>query len=143
VKVCDDISCITGNLGQIYKIFYKSKADENESSESRVPEREKNQAEGFYEEVCVTKKVLISNSVTVSTKKCFQSGAVKDILYVETDLPGDVVLHWGVCRDGSRRWEVPPPPHPPGTVAFKDRALRTPLWVHNSLICPFILFYVL
>ncbi|ESW29377.1 hypothetical protein PHAVU_002G065700 [Phaseolus vulgaris] len=117
-----------GNLGQISKIFSKSKADENESSESRVPERESNQPDGFYEEVYVTKKVLISNSVTVSTKKCFESGAVKDILYVETDLPGDVVLHWGVCRNDTKRWEVPRSPYPPGTVPFKERALRTPLW---------------
>lgn len=130
-------------MGQISKIFSKSKADENESSESRVPERESNQPDGFYEEVYVTKKVLISNSVTVSTKKCFESGAVKDILYVETDLPGDVVLHWGVCRNDTKRWEVPRSPYPPGTVPFKERALRTPLWVQNSLICPFILFYVL
>lgn len=124
-------------------MFSKLKADENRSNESRVPEGENNKPEGFYEEVYVTKKILVSNSVSVSTKKCFESGAVKDILYFETDLPGDVVLHWGVCRDDSRRWEVPPPPHPPGTIPFKDRALRTQLLVQNSLICPFILLYVL
>ncbi|TKY69722.1 Alpha-amylase 3 [Spatholobus suberectus] len=116
-----------GNWGQISKMFLKSKADQDDSSESRVPEQENNQPEVFYEEVSITKKVLVNNSISVSTKKCFESGAVKDILYFETDLLGDVVLHWGVCRDDSRRWEVPPPPHPPGTVPFKDKALRTQL----------------
>ncbi|QCD90495.1 alpha-amylase [Vigna unguiculata] len=121
-----------GNLGQLSRMFSGLKADENKRSESRVPEGENNQPEGFYEEVYVTKKVLVSNSISVSTKKCFESGAVKDILYFETDLPGDVVLHWGVCRDDSRRWEVPPPPHPPSTVPFKDRALRTQLWPRHD-----------
>ncbi|CAJ1931707.1 unnamed protein product [Sphenostylis stenocarpa] len=116
-----------GNLWQIYNMFPKSKAGENESSEYRVSERENNQPKGFYEEVYVTKKVLVNNSISVSTKKCFESGSVKDLLYFETDLPGDVVIHWGVCTDASRRWEIPPPPYPPGTVAFKDKALRTQL----------------
>ncbi|KAL2349294.1 hypothetical protein Fmac_003294 [Flemingia macrophylla] len=116
-----------GNLGQISEMFLKSRADKDVTSESRVSKQEKNQPEGFYEEVSITKKVLVNNSISVSTKKCFESGGVKDLIHFETDLPGEVVLHWGVCRDDSRKWEVPPPPHPPGTVLFKDRALRTQL----------------
>ncbi|XP_029127408.1 alpha-amylase 3, chloroplastic isoform X2 [Cajanus cajan] len=116
-----------GNLGQISEMFFKSRADRDERSESRVPEKENNQPERFYEEVSVTKKVSVKNSISVSTKKCFESGQVKDLIHFETDLPGDAVLHWGVCRDDSKKWEVPPPPHPPGTVSFKGRALRTQL----------------
>ncbi|RDX58077.1 Alpha-amylase 3, chloroplastic, partial [Mucuna pruriens] len=114
-----------GNLGKISEMFLKSETDQDDSNESRVPEQENNQLKSFYEEVSITKNVLVNNSISVSIKKCFESEAVKDHLYFETDLPGDVVLHWGVCRDDSRRWEVPPHPHPPDTVAFKDRALRT------------------
>ncbi|KAG5050587.1 Alpha-amylase 3, chloroplastic [Glycine soja] len=115
-----------GNLGQISKMFLQSEeADQDDSSESRVPEQDNNQPESFCEEVPITKKVLVQNSISVSTTKCHESGAVKELLLLETDLPGDVVLHWGVCRDDSRKWEVPPRPHPPGTVAFKERALRT------------------
>jgi len=117
---------IIGNLGQISKMFLQSEeADQDDSSESRVPEQDNNQPESFCEEVPITKKVLVQNSISVSTTKCHESGAVKELLLLETDLPGDVVLHWGVCRDDSRKWEVPPRPHPPGTVAFKERALRT------------------
>ncbi|KAK7309571.1 hypothetical protein RJT34_06410 [Clitoria ternatea] len=116
-----------GNLGQKSKKFLKSKAGQDVGSDIRDPKQTDNQLGGFYEEVPITKKVLINNSIRVSVEKCFESEEVKDLLYFETDLPGDLVLHWGVCRDDSRRWEVPPPPHPPGTVAFKDRALRTKL----------------
>ena len=77
----------------------------------------------------ITKEVSINNSVTVSIKKSYESETYKNVLYFETDLPGDIVLHWGVCKDDSRRWEVPPAPHPPDTVAFKDKALRTKLQV--------------
>ncbi|XP_027362029.1 alpha-amylase 3, chloroplastic-like [Abrus precatorius] len=121
-----------GNLGQISKMFIKPKAGLDNRSESRDPKQENNKVGGFYEEVTITKKVLINNSISVSIKKRFESEAVKDLLYFETDLPGDVVLHWGVCRDGSRRWEIPPPPHPPGTMAFKDKALRTQLRPRDS-----------
>ncbi|XP_028792557.1 alpha-amylase 3, chloroplastic isoform X2 [Neltuma alba] len=92
-------------------------------SQSRVPEQENHQLEGFYVELPVTKEVSVNNSMSVSVRKC--SETAKNILYLETDLPGDIVLHWGVCRDDARRWEVPPAPHPPETEVFKDRALRT------------------
>ncbi|KAF3971426.1 hypothetical protein ACB098_03G165000 [Castanea mollissima] len=45
----------------------------------------------------------------------------------KTDLPGDVVIHWGVCLDGAKKWEIPSAPYPPETIAFKDKALRTRL----------------
>lgn len=107
-------------------MFFKSKED---NSESRDPKQENNQLEGFYVEIPITKEVPINNFISVSIKKYFESEAVKNLLYFETDLPGDVVLQWGVCRDDSRRWKVPPPPYPPQTVAFKDKALRTRLKV--------------
>jgi len=50
-------------------------------------------------------------------------------LDLETDIPGDIFLHWGVCRDDLRSWEAPPAPHPPQTVAYKETALRTQLKV--------------
>ncbi|KAK7407343.1 hypothetical protein VNO78_09181 [Psophocarpus tetragonolobus] len=129
-----------GNFGQLSKMFLKSEVDQDDSSESqddssdsRVSEQENNKPEGFYEELPITKMVMVTNSISVSTKKYFESGAVKDLLYFETDLPGDIVIHWGVCRNDSRRWEVPPPPYPPGTVSFKDRALRTQLRPRDGL----------
>ncbi|KAH1154274.1 hypothetical protein GLYMA_18G125300v4 [Glycine max] len=49
------------------------------------------------------------------------------------DIPGDILLHWGVCRDNLKWWEIPPAPHPPETIAFKDRALRTKLQNQNGI----------
>ncbi|KAL6508114.1 hypothetical protein OROHE_021656 [Orobanche hederae] len=51
----------------------------------------------------------------------------KNELHIETDLPGDVVVHWGVCRDEGKNWEVPEEPYPPETIIFKNKALRTRL----------------
>lgn len=110
-------------------MLLKSREGQDDSSESRDPKQENNQLEGFYVEMPITKEVPINNSISVSIKKCFELEMVKNLLYFETDLSGDIVLHWGVCRDDSRRWEVPPSPHPPETVAFKDKALRTRLQV--------------
>jgi len=49
---------------------------------------------------------------------------------VETDLPGDLLLHWGVVPRGARAdmWTVPPPPmRPEGTKVYGDRAVQSPL----------------
>ncbi|CAN1196917.1 Alpha-amylase 3, chloroplastic [Linum perenne] len=80
--------------------------------------------EGIYEELPITKHIAIDNSVTVSVRKCPETS--KNLLHLETDLPAAVV-HWGVCRDDTKDWEIPPGPHPPGTIIFKEKALRTSL----------------
>lgn len=129
----DSLSLLIGILGKISNMLPKSEEKVHKSQDNRSESRdqqENSQLEGFYVELPIKKEVSINNSVNVSIKKCFESEIVKNLLFFETDLPGDVVLHWGVCRDDSRRWEVPPPPHPPETAAFKDRALRTQLQVH-------------
>ncbi|XP_057448311.1 alpha-amylase 3, chloroplastic-like isoform X2 [Lotus japonicus] len=120
------------NLGQMPKMFLKSKSGQDGSSKTRDPKQENTQPEGFYVEIPITKEVSINNFIRVSIKKCFESEAVKNLLCLETDLPGDIVLHWGVCRDDSRKWEVPPAPYPPETITFKDKALRTRLQPRGS-----------
>ncbi|KAF7809171.1 alpha-amylase 3, chloroplastic isoform X1 [Senna tora] len=118
-----------GALGQLSDMILKSEAKHYEGQEkrrqSRDPKQETSQLEGFYVELPIIKEVSVNNSVSVSIRKCPETA--KNLLYLETDIPGDIVLHWGVCRDDARRWEVPPAPHPPETVIFKDRALRTKL----------------
>lgn len=83
--------------------------------------------EGFYEEQLIVKKVPVCNSLSVSVKKCSETD--KNIVSIETDLSGDVVVHWGVCRDNATKWEVPVAPHPPNTELYKNKALRTRLQV--------------
>lgn len=99
--------------------------DNNRVSES--PKLESSQVEGFSVELALTKEVTLNNSISVSIKK--SSETAKNILELETDIPGDVFLHWGACRDDLRKWEAPPAPHPSETVAFKETALRTKLKV--------------
>lgn len=129
--MCHGPSSLTGALGQIPNILLKSEAThgkvQDDSSESKSPKQESSQLEGFYVELRITKEVTINNSISVSISKC--SETAKNLLYLESDIPGNILLHWGVCRDDVRRWEVPPAPHPPETVPFKDRALRTHLQV--------------
>ncbi|CAL0313151.1 unnamed protein product [Lupinus luteus] len=123
-------SFLPGDLPQISDVLLNTEAtpnevEDNNSSLSRDPKQENSEVGGFYVELPITKEVTINNSINVSARKSPET--TENLLDLETDIPGDVVLHWGVCRDDSRRWEVPPAPHPPETVAFKQRALRTRL----------------
>ncbi|CAN0924152.1 Alpha-amylase 3, chloroplastic [Linum grandiflorum] len=104
-------------------ILLKSERQNNvsELNDSKIEDR---QLEGIYEEQPFTKHTTLENSVTVLVRKCPETS--KNLLYLETDLPG-VVLHWGVCRDNAKNWEIPSGPHPPETIIFKERALRTKL----------------
>ncbi|KAJ8760839.1 hypothetical protein K2173_021877 [Erythroxylum novogranatense] len=100
-----------------------SKSQDN-NSESIDIKQESRQLEAFYEERPIAKHIVIGNSITVSVQKC--PNTAKFLLYLETDIP-EVVVHWGVCRDDEKNWEIPPAPHPPGTTIFKNKALRTSL----------------
>lgn len=115
-----------GALGQLSGVLLKSEGAHpkgEDSSESRYPNQKKKSLEGFYEEHSIVREVLISNSVTVSVRKCPEMA--KNLLYMETDLPGDVVVHWGVCKDDGKKWEIPAEPYPAETIVFKNKALRT------------------
>ncbi|KAL7181660.1 hypothetical protein ACSBR1_040536 [Camellia fascicularis] len=115
-----------GALGQLSGVLLKSEGAHpkgEDRSESRYPNQKNKSLEGFYEEHSIVREVLISNSVTVSVRKCPEMA--KNLLYMETDLPGDVVVHWGVCKDDGKKWEIPAEPYPAETIVFKNKALRT------------------
>lgn len=124
-------------------MFHKAESsnsqDQDSSSESRETKPETRSLEGFYEELPIVKEIAVVNSVTVSVRKCPETA--KNLLYLETDLPDHVVVHWGICKDNAKRWEIPAAPHPPETVVFKDKALRTRLQVCitlSSLLFPLL-----
>ncbi|KAF4358054.1 hypothetical protein G4B88_009617 [Cannabis sativa] len=116
-----------GALGQLSNIFITKEQldskDEDSSMDSIEPIKEKKILEGFYEEIPIAKKVDVHNSITVSVRKC--PDTEKILLSMETDILGNVVVHWGVCTDDAKNWELPSSPYPPDTVIFKDKALRT------------------
>ncbi|XP_050372340.1 alpha-amylase 3, chloroplastic isoform X2 [Argentina anserina] len=120
---------LPGIVGKLSNIFFKAESssshDKDSSSESRGTKEENRSLEGFYEELPIAKEIAVVNSVTVSVGKCPETA--KNLLHMETDLPDHVIVHWGVCKDEAKRWEIPASPHPPETVVFKDKALRTRL----------------
>lgn len=121
-----------GALGLLSNILLKKEASHSkvhDSVEAGEPKQDKKHLEGFYEEQPIAKEVVFRNSVTVSVRKCPETA--KNLLYLETDLPEDVVVHWGVCRGDTKKWEVPAAPYPPETFLFKNKALRTLLQVGN------------
>ncbi|KAG8383112.1 hypothetical protein BUALT_Bualt05G0150900 [Buddleja alternifolia] len=111
-----------GALREISNIFLKPAA-EPKGENIRDPGLRKKSLQVFYKEHSVVKEIVANNSVSVSVTQCLEKA--KNVLYIETDLPGDVVVHWGVCRDESKNWEIPGEPYPPETNIFKDKALRT------------------
>ncbi|CAN4124385.1 unnamed protein product [Withania somnifera] len=114
-----------GSLGKLSNIILKQEASPSkEESSSNGGSSVKNRPlEGFYEEHAIVKETLVDNIVSVSVKQCPETA--KNILYVDTDLPGNVVLHWGICKDDSKIWELPAMPYPEKTVVFKNKALQT------------------
>lgn len=124
-----------GYLGKLSNILLKRGASQAKPEGGGCMSTESEGAvrclEGFYKELHLVKEVPVLNSVSVSVWSCPETA--NSLLYLETDLPGDVVVHWGVCRDDSTTWEIPSTPHPPETKVFKNKALRTLLQVYYQM----------
>ncbi|CAK9172203.1 unnamed protein product [Ilex paraguariensis] len=116
-----------GALGPLSNMLLKSEVPhstgEDSSSYSREPNQQNRCLERFYEECSIVKEALVDNLLSVSVRRCQQTS--KNLVYIETNVPGDVVVHWGVCKDESKKWEIPAEPYPAGTTVFKKKALRT------------------
>lgn len=134
---------ILGAFGQLSNLLLKSEVVDTKSEENSSKFGEpslKRPLEGFYVEHPTVKESFVDNSVKVSLRQCPETS--KNLLYMETDLPGDVVVHWGVCRDEGKNWEVPAEPHPDETITFKNKALRTLLQVHQSSMILILYFCI-
>lgn len=120
-----------GAIGQLSNIPLKqdeSSAEvQKKSKSSSDSTKERKGLQEFYEEMPISKRVADDNSVSVTARKCSETS--KNIVSIETDLPGDVTVHWGVCKNGSKKWEIPSEPYPEDTSLFKNKALRTRLQV--------------
>lgn len=112
-------------------MFLKTEEALDSVDEVGEPEPDNSPLEGFQEELPIAKEVAVCNSITVSVRKC--PDTANSVLYMETDLPGNVIIHWGVCRDDANKWEIPDST-PPYTLIFKDKALRTLLQVEMLLL---------
>lgn len=118
-----------GALGKLSNIVVKPDepgADVQEKGKSSSGSTKEGKGlEEFYEEMPISKHVAGDNSVSVTARKCPETS--KNIVSIETDLPGDVTVHWGVCKNGNKKWEIPAEPYPEETSLFKNKALRTRL----------------
>ncbi|KAF9625496.1 hypothetical protein IFM89_023432 [Coptis chinensis] len=116
-----------GAFDQISTVLQKTEGsgrkDQGNSGNSADTKKPMKRLEGFYEECPIVKEVCAQNVLTVSVKRSPERN--KSFVHMETDLPGDVVVHWGVCRNNDRKWEIPATPHPPETRTFKKSALQT------------------
>lgn len=129
----DKLYWFLGTFGQLSSILLKSAGahpEVEESSGSGDPNLAK-RLEGFFEEHSIVREVRINNSVSVAVQKCPKTS--KNLLHIETDLTGDIVIHWGVCKDDDKKWEIPAEPYPAETTVFKNKALRTVLKVYDLL----------
>lgn len=115
-----------GALGQLSSMILQSEGVDSDGIEHTNDLKGTNQRsslKSFCEEHPIVKEAFVVNSVKVSVSTCPETD--KKLLYMETDLPGDVVVHWGVCKDDGKDWEIPAEPHPVKTTNFKNKALRT------------------
>ncbi|KAK2989764.1 hypothetical protein RJ640_012704 [Escallonia rubra] len=116
-----------GALGQLSNMLLNSEGaqydGEDGTNDLREPTQQKRGLEGFYEEHYIIKESLIDSSVSVSVSRSPETA--KNSLLIETDLPGDIVVHWGVCKDEGKRWEIPAEPYQAETIVFKNKAMRT------------------
>ncbi|XP_072993431.1 alpha-amylase 3, chloroplastic [Typha latifolia] len=78
---------------------------------------------GFYEEYSILKEEFVQQFMTVTVRESNEID--KKLVQFDTDMPGQVIVHWGVCKDDSKKWEIPSTPHPPATKIFRNKALRT------------------
>lgn len=85
------------------------------------------QVKGFYEEYPITKEEPVENSLTVSVSRDYKMD--KNHLHFDTDIPCQVVVHWGVCKNSNTMWEFPASPHPAESKVFREKAIQTTLQV--------------
>ncbi|RWW71141.1 hypothetical protein BHE74_00021159 [Ensete ventricosum] len=89
--------------------------------------KQKRRIAPIYKEFPILKEEFVPNHMTVSVRRSDKTD--KNIVQFDTDLPGDVVIHWGICKDDGRKWVIPSTPHPPATKIFRHKALQTLLQV--------------
>lgn len=118
---------MAGALEQVSDLLVKTESSDQEAHDIKVSNLKRTPLQGFYEEHSILKELSTDNLMSVTVRH--NTEKAKNELYIDTDLPGDVVVHWGVCRDDGKSWEVPKEPYPPETIPFKNKALQTQLQV--------------
>ncbi|XP_076939237.1 alpha-amylase 3, chloroplastic-like, partial [Bidens hawaiensis] len=109
--------------GQLSSMLIQSEDTHSENENNTGDSKES--VKSFYIEHPVVQETVVENSMTVYIKRCSKTSNY--LVNMETDIPDDVIVHWGVSKDESKKWEIPSGPYPANTLLFKNKALRTPL----------------
>jgi alpha-amylase len=128
-----DIDVRPGALGHLSNVLQKPEGPIAEPHKT-VPDDKGSRTKhisGFYEEYPILKTVYVQNFITVNVRE--NNGTTKHAVEFDTDIPGEVIIHWGVCKDNTMTWEIPPEPHPPATKIFRQKALQTMLQVRTLI----------
>ncbi|XP_068651222.1 alpha-amylase 3, chloroplastic-like isoform X2 [Aristolochia californica] len=111
--------------GQISSILLNPEGSRSKAEENAGEARSRNLQNQLLE-YSISKEVPVTNFLTVSIQSSVDTH--KNLVHFDTDLPGEVVVHWGVSRLGDKKnWEIPDGPHPQGTKSFRKKALQTVL----------------
>ncbi|KAK3161754.1 hypothetical protein QOZ80_1BG0081010 [Eleusine coracana subsp. coracana] len=119
-----DIGIWPGTLGPVMKEHEGSNAQPQKTVPGNADLSGKHIL-GFCEEYPILKSDYVQNFVTVTVRK--DNETHKKLVEFDTDIPGEVIIHWGVCKGNTLAWEIPPEPHPPTTKIFRQKALQTSL----------------
>lgn len=119
----------SGAFNQIPGMLLKAERStpKQKDSKDKKPLKQTRIIAQFNEEFPILKEEFVTNSMTVSVRR--MEDTHKKFVQFDTDLPGDVLVHWGVCKADGRKWEIPSTPHPPRTKIFRHKALQTLLQV--------------
>lgn len=126
-----EMSNLLGPLGQLSNMLKKPEGSSSHLQEAVTGDEGSSGKciSGFYEEYPILKSEYVQNFVTVTVRK--NSETDKNLVEFDTDIPGEVIIHWGVCKGNTMTWEIPPEPHPPATKVFRQKALQTLLEVRR------------
>ncbi|KAF3780097.1 Alpha-amylase 3 [Nymphaea thermarum] len=106
-------------LDQMSNMLLKTKGSQSKGQ----GEKKMKQNDGIYEEYPILKETIVDGFLSISVQESKEMK--KRLVFFDTDLSGDIIVHWGVCKDDKKRWEIPSGPHPPKTHIFRKKALRT------------------
>ncbi|MEC4684829.1 MAG: PEP/pyruvate-binding domain-containing protein [Nitrospirota bacterium] len=114
------------NRGKNYRIKIKSPARKGPSP-AQVLEEELKEREVLFKDV-----YGLDPDSQLAVALCREDGRYR--LNLLTDMPGLLILHWGVAMHGRDEWLLPPSSmHPAGTEVFDDKAAETPFVLHEGM----------
>ncbi|KAF5754834.1 putative glycosidase [Helianthus annuus] len=110
-------------VGRLSSMMIQS--EETHSETENKNDNSKESVKGFHVEHPIVQETAVENAMNVHIKRCLKTS--KYLVNMETDIPDDIIVHWGISTDGSNKWEIPSGPYPANTNLFKNKALRTQL----------------